>query len=361
MANMSNEMPRNLRAFAQLSLAIVAMLTLCRTLPSTASSSLPSPKAKWREAAETKGAWWQHGDVTEQSSIGQQCDTGNAVSMASSSPGCVAIWISDKTDAFTIKDLPPNEQNNFLNTVHYRKALKDSSDQMGMRAGSLPIPGKDFDPVCYVAELHGKIVLGFEEPEGDNILPCPGAREGLNFTEEQIVGATDEELQVMCEACFQSVCSGRGSRDATRCGGSAEGGVEVGDGENDAHVEFQVSSSYHCHLTMAEGACSPLYFDQHVTNDGYGMDSGVLCGWDSVKQLDITHCDCSVLVDGDIKNRCGSDECLNMAIAGVVCGNCWQGVGCSHKRTYEGIFGKPGMPDPYEGSPHHRSPLCLEL
>ena len=340
------------------------------------SYSLPSPKAHWKAAAERSiaengipnGRWWSWSGYgsDEAERIGQVCDhylrVDEDVTLQGKGPdigkGCIAVWVADKHDNFTVGNLPANQQDNFLNTQLYKKAMQFSDDAMGLRAGSLPIPGRDWDPVCYITTLmvenwegvaQNRTVLGYEETNGDRMLPCPGAREGLNFTEEQIKGATDGELQSMCEACYQSVCSGEGATDARNCGSGSDGGVDIGDDADEAHMVEQVSTAYHCHLTMADrGACDYVHYNQHVESRQYLMESGVLCGWDRVRELNITHCDCTRKYG--TANGCGSDECVDMAIAGVVCGNCDNEAGCSESRAYEAVFDKNGMPDPYEGS-----------
>eukprot|EP00951_Prasinocladus_malaysianus_P002314 scaffold16403_cov34-Prasinocladus_malaysianus.AAC.1 len=98
-----------------------------------------------------------------------------------------------------------------------------------------------------------------------------------------------------------------------------------------------------------EGACDFVHWDQHVESRSYLMESGVVCGWQRVRELQITHCDCTRRAGTN--NNCGTDECSEMALAGVVCGNC--GATCNQDRAYEGVFGLTGMPDEYEGSCGH--------
>ena len=345
---------------------LLAFLLLASHL--AAVSALPSPKEEWKAAAQRPGPsggphgrWYSYSGTAaeDQERLGQVCDVYLTADAPATVPGvglsgdlgagCVSVWVADKGDAFTAADLPTNQQDNFLNTLHYNKAILFSDDNMGLRAGSLPMPGSDWDPVCYVVTIDGELALGYEETNGDKILPCPGATEGLRFTPDQIASATEDELQVMCEACYVNVCSGKGSKDPRSCGGNGDGGKDIGDGANQAHLEYQVSSSYHCHLTMADdGACDFVHFDQHVESRNYLMESGVLCGWERVRELQITHCDCTR--EAGTNNGCGASECVDMAIAGVVCGNCDAGAGCDEFRAYEGIFEFSGMPDPYEGT-----------
>eukprot|EP00873_Tetraselmis_striata_P023889 jgi/Tetstr1/444153/TSEL_032048.t1 len=322
---------------------------------------IQNPKIKWSEAANRvlpnspvagapSGAWWSNSGTAadESERVGAYCDAG-PVDMGL---GCVAVWVADRDDAFTAVDLPDDQKDNFLNTLYYNKAWLTSEDGMGLRAGSLPIagPARDWDPVCYVAELVvdgvNTTVLGYEEPNGDKMLPCGGAEEGFPFTAKQIESAGEEELQVMCEYCYRSVCGGRNAKDPRSCGGSNEGGVDIGPDADEAHITSQVSASYHCHLTMAdEGACDFVHYDQHVSSRNYLMESGVVCGWERITELQLTSCDCTR--KAGTNNGCRQDECLDMAVAGVVCGNC---NGCSRGRAYEGIFDFTGMPDPYEGT-----------
>ena len=114
---------------------------------------------------------------------------------------------------------------------------------------------------------------------------------------------------------------------------------------------FQVSSAYHCHLTMAnDGACDYVQYDQHEESSQYHMASGVMCGWRNVRLLNLSYCDCTK--DAGLADHCEQAECLKMALNGVVCGNChW----CDSHATYEAIF-DPFKPDAYNGE---RRPSCL--
>ena len=62
------------------------------------------------------------------------------------------------------------------------------------------------DPVCYVANVNGTIVLGYEEGNGNSLLPCPGGRRAYPFTESEIMNADEAQLEDMCSMCYQSVC-----------------------------------------------------------------------------------------------------------------------------------------------------------
>lgn len=345
----------------------VARIIACSLLISV-TAAVPSPKDHWKSVAEDTlgsdiphGRWWaQSGTASDETErLGQVCDTylraGDAspsVNVPDLGLGCVSVWVADRGDHFTAVDLPVDERDNFLNTLFYNKAWLTSEDGMGLRAGSLPIagPARDWDPVCYIADLIVEgvptTVLGYEEPNGDKILPCGGSREGFPFTAQQIENASAEQLQVMCEYCYESVCSGIGASDPRKCGDANLGGVDIGEAEDEAHIKEQVSSAYHCHLTMADdGACDFVHYNQHVSSRDYLMESGVVCGWERVIDLQITHCDCTR--EAGTANNCARQECLDMALAGVVCGNCG---GCNEDRAYEAIFDFPHMPDPYEGS-----------
>mmetsp|Transcript_3280 Transcript_3280/g.5446 ORF Transcript_3280/g.5446 Transcript_3280/m.5446 type:complete len:443 (+) Transcript_3280:119-1447(+) len=347
---------------------LVALLLLV-TIP--LSLAVPSPKSKWQVEAtrvlpdspvpgEPSGAWWAESGTASGGveRIGRRCDEG-PVDLGA---GCVAVFVADRGDPFTTVNLPVAEQDDFLNTLYYNKAWFTSEDGLGLRGGSLPIAGadRDWDPVCYVAELEldgvATTVLGYEEPNGNQMVPCGGSREGFPFTPSQIENATEEELQVMCEYCYRSVCSGSESQDPRQCGARRDGAVDIGGGNNEAHLTSQVSTAYHCHLTMAdEGACDFVHYNQHVSSRDYLMESGVLCGWERVSELQITHCDCSR--EAGRANGCFRQQCLDMAVAGVVCGNCG---GCSEARAYEGIFDFTGARDKYEGSCGHAHNMLKE-
>ena len=92
------------------------------------------------------------------------------------------------------------------------------------------------------------------------------------------------------------------------------------------------------------GACDYVQYDQHEASRGYNMSSGVMCGWQNVRQLNLTYCDCTR--QAGQANNCQAAECLKMALSGVVCGNCG---GCHSDFVYEALF-DPLKPDPYNGA-----------
>lgn len=113
----------------------------------------------------------------------------------------------------------------------------------------------------------------------------------------------------------------------------------AGDEDDDiVQMVRQVDSAYHCHLTMADGgACDYVQYNQHEESRDYNMSSGVLCGWEQIRVLNITYCDCTI--SRDRANNCNRNECFRMATNGVVCGNCG---GCDQSLAYEQIFGAVG-------------------
>ena len=48
-------------------------------------------------------------------------------------------------------------------------------------------------PVCYVVNASGTVALGYEEGNGDKLLPCPGHRKGFPFTEDEVL---DPRLEI---------------------------------------------------------------------------------------------------------------------------------------------------------------------
>ena len=64
--------------------------------------------------------------------------------------------------------------------------------------------------------------------------------------------------------------------------------------------------------------CRPLRNDAPVAD--YNMSSGVLCGWEKVRMLNLTSCDCTL--ENNRANQCGREHALAMALQGVICGNC---------------------------------------
>eukprot|EP00239_Pterosperma_sp_CCMP1384_P007646 CAMPEP_0197844646 /NCGR_PEP_ID=MMETSP1438-20131217/1641_1 /TAXON_ID=1461541 /ORGANISM="Pterosperma sp., Strain CCMP1384" /LENGTH=489 /DNA_ID=CAMNT_0043455569 /DNA_START=273 /DNA_END=1742 /DNA_ORIENTATION=- len=271
-------------------------------------------------------------------------------------PGCVAIWLSEAQDNFTVGDLPTNQQNNFQNTQHYKVSWNYQGT--GLKARSLPRAPQDFNPVCYITtNEEGEMTLGYEEGNGDRLLPCPGANGGPPFSEEQLIAAnqTGAEGQALledyCGACYQSVCSANNARRPRDCGGDRQGGVEVGQGKGDDNVVQmvrQVGPAYHCHMTMADdGACDFVQYDQHEFSREYNMSSAVYCGWERISELQITHCDCTRVAG--TANGCGRGEGLKMALKGVACGNC---NNVNQDTAYDQIFGTMGSKgaDQYDGT-----------
>mmetsp|Transcript_25198 Transcript_25198/g.79739 ORF Transcript_25198/g.79739 Transcript_25198/m.79739 type:complete len:441 (+) Transcript_25198:140-1462(+) len=335
-------------------LALVVLVALAGA--GDATSSLV---ARWKAVAEEVGQWSPiTDDYTYQDlRLGQICDVYRTkdddpnVDLTDNQPGCVVIWAADPTDNFTTAHLPLNQQNNFLNTQHYEAAW--NFDRAGFKAKTLPRANEDIDPVCYILNVNGTIALGYEEGNGDGATPCPsGVRGAFPFTEEEITTATPEQLAEMCSMCYSSVCSAAGSRDPKSCNTGARGAqVAVGANagtNNDITAELvgQATPSYHCHLTLADdSACDYVQWDQHEESRDYYMQYGVLCGWENVRKLNITYCDCTR--EAGRANGCGREEGHMMALQGVVCGNC---NGVSESRTYDMIFGITEDSDSYSGA-----------
>jgi hypothetical protein len=127
------------------------------------------------------------------------------------------------------------------NTQHYHAAYNYHGS--GFKSRSLPLAPLDMEPVCYIADLNGTTVLGYEEGNGGDLLPCPSALGAYPYTEAQITNATDEELKTMCNACYQSVCTFNNREDPRDCGNSWHSGVDVGeDGARGAQNPIQVRS-----------------------------------------------------------------------------------------------------------------------
>lgn len=291
-------------------------------------------KQAWRGLITAPGAigGWADG-VGER--YGQVCDPWRRPDTAVWPPeddnnGCVAVWLSQRGDNFTVGNLPRDQQNNFQNTLHYHQAW--NFDNVGFKGDTLPIGGVDIDPVCYIANISGRVALGYEEGNGDVLMPCPGGRGGYDFSEESILNASDDKLKSMCEMCYQAVCSKQESTYPKACGRDREGGVNI-EGENVSDLQ-QVGNAYHCHLTMAnDGACDYVQYDQHEESRDYNMSSGVMCGWKNVRYLNLTYCDCTR--EAGTANNCQQAECLKMALNGVVCGNCGS---CNQETAYRQIF-----------------------
>ena len=69
------------------------------------------------------------------------------------------------------------------------------------------------------------------------------------------------------------------------------------------------------------------------------MDYSIMCGWEGIKEYNLTQCDCTA--EAGTANNCQREHCLGMAsTAGVVCGNCG---GCSR---YQALNPKPETINP---------------
>mmetsp|Transcript_33178 Transcript_33178/g.51658 ORF Transcript_33178/g.51658 Transcript_33178/m.51658 type:complete len:439 (-) Transcript_33178:78-1394(-) len=304
---------------------------------------------QWNEVARHHGEWGK-GILHERK--GQICDPwrefGDSANGVDQHKGCAVVFLAERGDTWTVTQLPRDQQDNYQNTQHYKAAYTLHGE--GFKGDSLPRAPADINPVCYIVNASGTVSLGYEEGNGDKLLPCPGQRNAYPFTEEQILSANDEELVEMCTMCYQAVCTGNRRTDPRNCGESSSGGVDVGAG-NGKVVDMmeQVNSAYHCHLAIGdEGACDYVQYDQHEDSREYYMDYGVICGWKNIKYLNLTHCDCT-LEDGTA-NNCGRKQCRDMAYEGVVCGNCG---GCDQNRAYQQIFtpkNQPQSSDEWAGS-----------
>mmetsp|Transcript_12992 Transcript_12992/g.20416 ORF Transcript_12992/g.20416 Transcript_12992/m.20416 type:complete len:441 (-) Transcript_12992:143-1465(-) len=306
-------------------------------------------KTKWQAVTKKYGEW---GEGIKHERRGQICDPWREFGDTSNGhdpwPGCAVVFLADRGDDWTVTELPRNQQDNFQNTQWYKSSYTLHGD--GFKGDSLPRAPQDLDPVCYIANVSGTVVLGYEEGNGDKLLPCPGHRHAYPFTEEQILTANDAELVEMCTMCYQSVCTGNRRTDPRQCGESGTGGVDVGTGNGVvADMVEQVNSAYHCHIAIGdEGTCDYVQYDQHEDSREYYMDYSVLCDWRNLKHMNLTHCDCT-LEDGTA-NNCQRAQCRDMAYEGIVCGNCG---GCDQNRAYQQIFtpkDQPRVNDPWAGS-----------
>jgi hypothetical protein len=309
-------------------------------------------KKRWMEVTSRHGIW---GVGMEHQRRAQVCDPWvskqDLIVHPDNEQGCAVVFISDPTDNFTVGMLPANQQNNFQNTWHYESAW--TLHRKGFKADSLPRAPQDMDPVCYVANVNGTIVLGYEEGNGNSLLPCPGGRRAYPFTESEIMNADEAQLEDMCSMCYQSVCTGNGKTDPQSCGYWKGDGKEIegDDDETRATLIKQATPAYHCHLTMADdGACDYVQYEQHEYSRKYYMNYSVLCGWKAIKEMNLTFCDCTA--QRGTPNNCQRQHCLSMAMEGIVCGNCG---GCSQTRAKEAIFlpryedGRDSETDPYRG------------
>mmetsp|Transcript_24355 Transcript_24355/g.61378 ORF Transcript_24355/g.61378 Transcript_24355/m.61378 type:complete len:454 (-) Transcript_24355:118-1479(-) len=321
---------------------LLAIGVIAAASPALGVAAPPEPsdlKKAWQDVVSAApAAEWGKGVLHERR--GQICDNFRVLDQdagplaADQYPGCAVVFISDPKDEWTVTQLPRNQQNNFQNTQHYHAAW--NFDRAGFKADSLPRSNEDISPVCYIANVSGTVTLGYEEGNGNRLLPCPGNSRAYPFTEEEILDP-NADLAEMCSMCYTSVCSFRTNPED--CGG----GVEI---TNGAEMIEQATPAYHCHLTMAdEGACDYVQYDQHEESREYYMDYSVMCGWEGIREYNLTQCDCTA--EAGTANNCQRDHCLNMAAtAGVVCGNCG---GCSRSRSYDGIFEPPSTNDVYAG------------
>lgn len=283
--------------------------------------------------------------------MGQVCDpwrsVGDVEYPEDLGDGCVVLWISDPWDNFTVGNLPLNQQDDFLNTQHYKSAFNFHG--YGLMAEALPMAPQYLNPVCYIVRANdtGVLSLGYEEGDGSGLQPCPGHDGGIPWTEEQIMSAANdyEKLQDMCNQCYQAVCTNEGSSNPQECGQASDGELQVGTGSPLAYMVQQATPSYHCHLTMRnEGACDYVQYVQHESSREYNGTHGVYCGWEKVRDLNVTLCDCT-LRNGQ-NNGCGQNECLSMAEKGVACGNC---NNCNQNDAYEAIFAPIREDEPFWG------------
>jgi len=255
--------------------------------------------------------------------------------------GCALIFVSDPGEEHGIKHLPVEQQDTFQNTQHYHSAK--SLHGSGYAGETLPGAPQDIEPTCYIAEIAGQKFLGYEEAAGDVLLPCPNTH-GLDYSDPNV------DLSQACYDCYKTRCEGKSNE--RWCGGLAEGGVKVGQGPAGETATFvkEATTAYHCHLTMAEdGACDYVQRKVLEQGRGYEMDYGVLCGWDHVRDLNLTFCDCTA--NSHREGRCERDQCLKMAFQGTVCKNCG---GCHHWRAYESIFYSKPEPDQLRGWNEYR-------
>eukprot|EP00899_Mesostigma_viride_P025487 jgi/Mesvir1/6122/Mv00827-RA.1 len=247
--------------------------------------------------------------------------------------GCATLFLAEPNGNFTVKDLPANQQNNFQNTQKYNMAWAFDKP-LGLKEDALPIAGTDMNAVCYLFNLDGRLQMGYEEGDGDSIVPCNPDQGSFAFNSTNLLTATPQQLQTYCDMCYQSVCSSSYSRDPRSCGSGYQVGT-ANTGNVLLNLTGQATPAYHCHLTMSnEGACDYVQYKQHETARQYYMPSAVVCGWQSLKQFKVTECDCTRVAGTD--NGCGALECYRMAAQGFACANC---NSCSSSDSREYIFG----------------------
>jgi len=308
---------------------------------------------KFHEAVVKHGGEWASGQDERR---GQICDPtrrfGDMEAPQDNKQGCAVLWVADPKDEFGVKDLPVDQQDNFQNTQHYKAAWNFHGN--GLKGDSLPMAAHDIEPVCYLARVNNTVVMGYEEGNGGDLLPCPGAKGAYPFTEKELLDAKDDsaKLEEMCDMCYQAVCSSARSIRAQSCGDDRHGGVDVGESNRRrrksqvAAIEQQVNPAYHCHIAMNDqGTCDYVQYNQHEATRNYHMEYGVMCGWKNIKHLNLTHCDCTV--NAGKANGCGRQQCLELAYEGVVCGNCG---GCDQNRAFAQIFTPPVAGNIYKGA-----------
>eukprot|EP00951_Prasinocladus_malaysianus_P006513 scaffold46319_cov32-Prasinocladus_malaysianus.AAC.1 len=64
-----------------------------------------------------------------------------------------------------------------------------------------------------------------------------------------------------------------------------------------------------------DGACDYVHWEQHAEGRNYLMESGVLCGWNRIRELQLAYCDCTRVAGKD--DDCEMEECTAMALEGV--------------------------------------------
>eukprot|EP00899_Mesostigma_viride_P025479 jgi/Mesvir1/6115/Mv00822-RA.1 len=298
----------------------------------TANPTAHSPLyEEWRETRPH--VFWAEGPGQH---MGQVCDVWRTPEttewpLVDQWEGCATLFLSEVQGNFTVKNLPANQQNNFHNTQKYKNAWSFNKP-LGFKDDALPIPGTDMDATCYIFMLNGTYQIGYEEGDGDSIVPCNPTQGGFPFTNAMLMTATREELQEYCNMCYQATCSKAYSHDPRSCGS----GYSVGQGSGVVvNVSLQATPAYHCHLTMSnDGACEYVQYKQHETARQYYMPSAVICGWQNLKDFKVMDCDCTLVAGTD--NGCGVVECWKMAAEGIACGNC---NGCQNSDAREYIFG----------------------
>merc|ERR1719387_1189029 len=147
-----------------------------------------------------KHGQWSNGLEERQ---GQICDPtrrfGDKELPKDEAKGCAVVFISDPGSGFTVKDLPLNQQDNYQNTQHYEAAWNFHGK--GLKGDSLPRAPQDIQPVCYLANVSGQVVMGYEEGNGGSLMPCPGSDGAYPFSEQELL-ADGADLEAMCDMCY---------------------------------------------------------------------------------------------------------------------------------------------------------------